>query len=112
MEAVPGFGERAYTDKAYKVFCDAPVERAASLEKLGWTGCTAEAVGRSLWTAAMLSIGKGKVSKDVQVLAATPAAVVPKKKAMGKKVAAPNSPLSRVKAAEAGMTDSSRTKRR
>lgn len=57
--------ERAYTEEAYEEFRNTLVDRASQLEKLGWTGCTAEAVGRTLWCAAMLDIGKGKkVSKN------------------------------------------------
>ena len=73
MEAVPGSlpctgNSSAYTEDAYFDFRDALVGRASELESLGWTGCTAEAVGRALWAAAMLSIGKGKkVSKNFQL---------------------------------------------
>ena len=73
MEAVPGSqpcsgNSSAYTEDAYFDFRDALVDRASELESLGWTGCTAEAVGRALWAAAMLSIGKGKkVSKNFQL---------------------------------------------
>ena len=36
--------------------------RAQELQKLGWEGCTAEAVGRALWCAGMISIDIGKLA--------------------------------------------------
>ena len=36
--------------------------RAQELQKLGWEGCTAEAVGRALWCAGMISIDVGKLA--------------------------------------------------
>ena len=53
MEAA--IGERNYTDRAFSSFTKAMCERAASLSAAGWSGCSAEAVGRALWAAAMLS---------------------------------------------------------
>ena len=44
------------------MFRDALVARAQELQKLGWEGCTAEAVGRALWCAGMISIDIGKLA--------------------------------------------------
>ena len=44
------------------MFRDALVARAQELQKLGWEGCTAEAVGRALWCAGMISINIGKLA--------------------------------------------------
>ena len=67
MEAVPGFGacsgnSQAYTEDSYVVFRDALVARAQELQKLGWDEATAEAVGRALWCAGMISINIGKLA--------------------------------------------------
>ena len=44
------------------MFRDALVARAQELQKLGWEDCTAEAVGRALWCAGMISIDIGKLA--------------------------------------------------
>lgn len=73
MEAVPGSvpcsgNAAAYSEEAYADFRDSMIKRADELANLGWVGCTPEDVGRSLWCAAMLSIGKGKkISKNYEL---------------------------------------------
>ena len=73
MEAIPGStpcsgNPGAYSEEAYAEFRESMVKRAGELAQLGWVGCTPEDVGRALWCAAMLSIGKGKeVSKNYKL---------------------------------------------
>lgn len=79
MEAIPGFGGRAYTESAYTVFRDALADRAArltaggdGLEPAG--GWTAEAVGRALWACAQLSAAGLANSPSLSPAAAAAAA--------------------------------------
>ena len=74
MEAA--IGQRDYTDRAFTDFTKVMCTRALALRKLGWTDCSAEAVGRSLWAAAMLA-ASGKPLTIREKLAAAPELVAP-----------------------------------
>lgn len=58
-EAVPGFGQRKYTAKAFKEFRGALEGHAVKLSSLDDMKWSPELVGRALWAEAKISEGKG-----------------------------------------------------